>query len=174
MRRRREIFIELTSLLDVILIMLFLILGQARQQTAEALSETEADKERIEALEQEVEGWKRQVITQNLVLDHSQVLTISVDERGQISLERQDHPTASFAYDWDRDTYARNRLRSELHTLLDEAGEDTVFLVFQYDRSEIYRTEYDMISELLQEVRFDAGRKSIPLSILEMDTAPQP
>ena len=35
--KRREIFIELTSLLDVILIMLFILLTQARTRTAQAL-----------------------------------------------------------------------------------------------------------------------------------------
>ena len=52
--RRREIFIELTSLLDVILIMLFVLLTQARSQTTDALAAAEADHARAEAVEQEL------------------------------------------------------------------------------------------------------------------------
>ena len=50
--RRREIFIELTSLLDVILIMLFVLLTQARTQTDAAISskaEAEAAVENVRA-----------------------------------------------------------------------------------------------------------------------------
>ena len=39
--KRREIFIELTSLLDVILIILFVLLTQARTQTADAMAAAE-------------------------------------------------------------------------------------------------------------------------------------
>ena len=45
--RRREIFIELTSLLDVILIMLFVLLTQAKTQTGEALESAEAARARL-------------------------------------------------------------------------------------------------------------------------------
>ena len=50
--RRREIFIELTSLLDVILIMLFVLLTQAKTQTDAAVSsraEAEAAAENVRA-----------------------------------------------------------------------------------------------------------------------------
>ena len=50
------------------------------------------------------------------------------------------------------------------------AGDKAVFLVFQYDRSRIYRTEYDMIRDLLQEVKLEARQREQSLSILELDT----
>ena len=54
--RRREIFLELTSLLDVIMIMLFVLLTQARTQTAEALSAAEADRAAATELRAELSG----------------------------------------------------------------------------------------------------------------------
>ena len=52
--KRREIFIELTSLLDVILIMLFVLLTQAKTQTADALAAAQADRAQVTALEQQL------------------------------------------------------------------------------------------------------------------------
>ena len=43
--KKRTIFIELTSLLDVILIMIFVLLTQAKAQTTEAIEDAAADRE---------------------------------------------------------------------------------------------------------------------------------
>ena len=98
--KRREIFIELTSLLDVILIMIFVLLTQARAQTAKALENQAAEEKTSARLQEEVEdlsasldhAWaelgivqeendqlKRQLMTQDLVLDESLVITIRAD-----------------------------------------------------------------------------------------------
>ena len=58
--RRREIFLELTSLLDVIMIMLFVLLTQARTQTAEALSAAEADRAAATELRAELSGLREE------------------------------------------------------------------------------------------------------------------
>ena len=52
--RRRTIFIELTSLLDVILIMIFILLTQARSQTASALEAAETERMTAAKLEEEL------------------------------------------------------------------------------------------------------------------------
>ena len=182
--KRREIFIELTSLLDVILILLFVLLTQARTQTADALSRAEDSEDRSARLTRQVEEleadnaalretselWRRQLLTQDLVLDNSLVMTISAGEAGDIRLDRDGQTVQTIAYDWERDNYARNALRSALRSLLQDAEDQTVFLVFQYDRSVIYRTEYEMIESLLQEAKLEARQRELALSILELDT----
>ena len=185
--RRREIFIELTSLLDVIMIMLFVLLTQARTQTADALSAAEADRaeaaavraelnelrgelgrtqrERDDARE-EADARRRQLLSEDLVLDNSLVVTISVDERAVIRLESEGQ-TQTVTYRWEDDNYARNALRAALHRAV--AGDKAVFLVFQYDRAVIYRSEYEMIRETMREARLEARERELPLSILELD-----
>ena len=186
--KRREIFIELTSLLDVIMIMLFVLLTQARTQTAQALSAAEADRAestalqtRIDALNaeladaqreldaarEETAALQRQLLSDDLVLDNSRVVTLSAEGRDRIRVEF-DGQSQTVTYRWGDDNYARNALRAALRQAA--AGDKAVFLVFQYDRSAVYRSEYEMIRELLQEAKLEARQRELPLSILELDT----
>ena len=187
--RRREIFIELTSLLDVILIMLFILLTQAKTRTAEALDtaalaesdaaalrmeltaaydEQDALQARIDAQEERADALQRQLWTENLVLDNSLLLTVSVDKSGQIRLETEGE-AETIPYDWAEDTYAKNRLRGLLLDKLKGTDQEAVFLVFQYDRARVYHAEYNMIEDIIQEVKRVARERDIPLSVLELD-----
>ena len=187
--RRRQIFIELTSLLDVILIMLFILLTQAKTRTAEALDtaalaesdaaalrmeltaaydEQDALQARIDAQEERADALQRQLWTENLVLDNSLLLTVSVDKSGQIRLETEGE-AETIPYDWAEDTYAKNRLRGLLLDKLKGTDQEAVFLVFQYDRARVYHAEYNMIEDIIQEVKRVARERDIPLSVLELD-----
>ena len=186
--KRREIFIELTSLLDVILIILFVLLTQARTQTADAMAAAETAREdtaalekalsdaqaqtqalllETEALQEDLGSARRQLMSRDLVLDNSLLLTVSVPERDVIRLETDSSDAQTISYRWEDDNYARNALRAALNTAA--SGDKAVFLVFQYDRAAIYRTEYDMIRELLQELKLSAREREASLSILELD-----
>jgi len=187
--KRRQIFIELTSLLDVILIMLFILLTQAKTRTAEALDtaalaesdaaalrmeltaaydEQDALQARIDAQEERADALQRQLWTENLVLDNSLLLTVSVDKSGQIRLETEGE-AETIPYDWAEDTYAKNRLRGLLLDKLKGTDQEAVFLVFQYDRARVYHAEYNMIEDIIQEVKRVARERDIPLSVLELD-----
>ena len=199
--KKRTIFIELTSLLDVILIMIFVLLTQARAQTAEAIEDAAADRaalkeirrelkdeqaaaasreESLKAeigaleskaadLETQVEELGRQLLTEDLVMDNSLVLTISVAADTSILLEVREGESIRIPYDWNDSTYAVNRLRSLLYEQLGLAEERTVFLVFQYDRTAIYHAEYETILQVVQGTKLEASQKEILLSFIEMD-----
>ena len=195
--KRRQIFIELTSLLDVILIMLFILLTQARTKTAAALetaaqaesnveqvqselaeayeeqdalrAEIDAAAARADAQAERANALERQLWTENIVLDSSLLLTISVDRGGAIRLETEGIELAALAFDWTDDTYARNKLRGLLLEQLRGTDREAVFLVFQYDRARIYHAAYEMIETIIQEVKQEARTRDIPLSVLEMD-----
>ena len=130
--KRREIFIELTSLLDVILIMIFVLLTQAKAQTAKAMDEQAYKEQEAISLQEEVEdlqasldhAWeelgivqeendqlKRQLMTQDLVLDESLVITIRAED-DKIIREIRDGSADSIAYTWGNETYVSNKLRS--------------------------------------------------------------
>ncbi|MBR6114978.1 MAG: hypothetical protein IKQ10_07290 [Oscillospiraceae bacterium] len=181
--RRREIFIELTSLLDVIMIMLFVLLTQARTQTADAIAEAGARQTENTALRQEVEtlrgelvgaqdaaeSARRQLLSQDLVLDNSLVVTVTAADRSAIRLEVEGG-TQTVSYDWENENYARNVLRAALRQQLTDTDRPAVFLVFQYDRDAIYRAQYEMIRDVLQELKLEAARQGSTLNILELDT----
>ena len=202
--KRREIFIELTSMLDVILIILFVLLTQARTQTTDAIAEAEADRSRAAALEQaladsraeaqalrsdsealrreadslqeqsealreEAESVRRQLLSRGLVLENSLVTTVSVSGRTAIRVETDGGDTQSISYRWENDNYSRNALLSALRQALNAGEGRTVFLVFQYDRAAIYRAEYELIRNVLGEIKLDAKQREIPVSVLELD-----
>ena len=201
MRRKRTIFIELTSLLDVILIMIFVLLTQARAQTAEAMEDAAADRSALKevrkelkaeqeaaaqvqeslevqisgleddvaALEEQVDTLGRQVISENLILDNSLVMTVSVAADTAVRLEIRGGETVLIPYDWDDPTYAHNRLRSLLYEQLGFSDGRTVFLVFQYDRTAIYHAEREMILEVIGEIKLSASQEDVLLSFIEMD-----
>ena len=188
--KRRQIFIELTSLLDVILIMLFILLTQARTRTAQALDtaalaessaaqlQTELNaaydresalKAAADAQEERADALQRQLWTENVVLDNSLVLTVSVTKSGDVRLEEVGEDPIPIVYDWEDDTYTRNRLRALLLDKLKTTDREAVFLVFQYDRARVYHAEYEMIEGIIQEVKQEARQRDIPLSVLELD-----
>ncbi len=202
--RRREIFIELTSLLDVILIMLFVLLTQAKTQTADALAAAEEDRAQVTALEQqladsraeadalrtetetlqqeadgllsqaeklqrEADSARRRLLSRDLVLDNSLVLTVSVSDRTTIRLETDGGGEQTISYAWEDDNYARNALLTALRQQMEAGKGQAVFLVFQYDRAVIYRAQYDMIHTILNEIKLDARQRDVPLSVLELD-----
>lgn len=202
--KRREIFIELTSLLDVILIMLFVLLTQAKTQTADALAAAEADRAQVTALEQqladsraetdalrtetetlqqeadgllsraeklqeEADSARRRLLSRDLVLDNSLVLTVSVPDRQQIRLETDGGGSQTISYAWEDDNYARNALLSAVRQQIAAGEGQAVFLVFQYDRSAIYRSQYEMIRDILNEIKLDARQRDAVLSVLELD-----
>ncbi len=188
--RKRTIFIELTSLLDVILIMIFVLLTQARTRTAEALDSAAADQKkaavlqeslqealgreqellvRTESLRAEAEDLKNRLGVRNLVLENSLILTVRAEADSGIRLQKGEAEQTGISYDWADETYAFNRLRSLLMSCLDETEGRAVFIVFQYDRSTIYRTEYEMIIRVIQELKLEAKNAEIPLSFIEMD-----
>ncbi len=188
--KRRQIFIELTSLLDVILIMLFILLIQARNTTAQALdtateaessaaalqaelaaayAEQDALRAAADAETERADALERQLWTENIVLDNSLLLTVSVDKAGNVRLETEGQGQIAIAYDWSDDVYAQNRLRGLLLDKLKHTDREAMFLVFQYDRARIYHAEYEMIESIIQEVKQEARQRDIPLSVLEMD-----
>ena len=191
--KRREIFIELTSLLDVILIMIFVLLTQAKTQTARVLdeqkdlsaaasrleSQLEETEEELETAHQELLSLKTenrqlnlQVLTQDLVLDESMVITIRA-ENGTIVREVRDGASDSVTYTWGNETYVSNKLKSLLLQDLDECEKSAVFIVFQYDRASIYQNEYQMIESLIQEIKTTAKEMDLPLSLMELDLGEQ-
>ncbi len=187
--RKREIFIELTSLLDVILIMLFVVLGQARTQTDEALDKSAQAQTQIEAMEQELERakdenelldaelgkYRRQELSLGVVEENSLIVTISVQQGDTryILVELQGGESQSIALDAQDTNYIRNKLSTTVSNLISDSGKETVFVVFQYERQSIYQSEYRLIGAVVQELKAEAKEKDIALNYIETDILEQ-
>ena len=183
LRRRREIPVELTSLLDVILIMLFVLLLQARTQTEQAQSYAAESTERQAAIEQRLEqaeaeraeavrerdALSRRILTDQIVLENSVILTLSVGEDRSILAEVENGGNRSIGYAWEEDGEAAEQLRSFCRDFLRTAAGKSVFLVFLYDRNRIYHAEYEMIASVVRQIREEAVQAGIAFSTVEAD-----
>ena len=188
--RKRQIFIELTSLLDVILIMLFMILMQARNQTNVVLAEAEemikssqmAEQELIlvqaeknelmlqyDILQENYNTLGRQVLTDNIVLDNSLVITVSTKDDNSILLETAGRQPIVISYEWNDENYAANSLRTEITNLVNQDSKESIFFVFQYDRSKVYNSEYNLICGIVQDVKQFAKTTGKWLNYIEID-----
>lgn len=175
MRKRKSVIVELTSLLDVIFIMLFMVMNQSQTAAEEAQSDAAAEvaaaQVQVEAMEEEVEGY-RVIIDEveadrlNLesiknklnsyevfeeyatiisvsVLDHSYKRTIIVENGGE---------TVNTDFSWDNMDYAESSLNETLNSCIKDS-ENPVFIVFSYNGDNIYRQDYNMVSEVMTEVQ---------------------
>ena len=175
MRKRKSVIVELTSLLDVIFIMLFMVMNQSQTAAEEAQSDAAAEvaaaQVQVEAMEEEVEGY-RVIIDEveadrlNLesiknklnsyevfeeyatiisvsVLDHSYKRTIIVENGGE---------TVNTDFSWDNMDYAESSLNETLNSCIKDS-ENPVFIVFSYNGDNIYRQDYNMVSEVMTKVQ---------------------
>ena len=190
--RRREIFIELTSLLDVILIMLFVLLMQAKTQTGAAvesaaaaetavqaaqaeLSAVEAERDAIaedrDRIADELGVFQREGITVGVVEENSLVVTLSVQGRDAryIRIEPRGASAQSVRIDTEDENYTFNSLHAKLSQLITDAGKETVFVVFQYDRGAIYQAEYTLVGRVLLQLKQETKSADIALNYIETD-----
>ena len=163
--------LELTSLLDVIMIVMFLILMQSRNQvnTANmAATESSAAKEEMAsemaALKAENESLKRLTNGRAAADANSDVISISLQsgENGrEILLESTPEGSASAAdtesisLTWDNRNYASNALYAALSRRIHESTAQVVFLIFEYDRNDIYQSDYTLIMDAIQRQKQD-------------------
>jgi uncharacterized protein YggU (UPF0235/DUF167 family) len=165
--RSRGIIIELTSLLDVILIVLFLILVQSEQKVhianaaaTESISQTEqltAELERqstaYENLQSEFDGLKRTIVGQTVVADNTMVIAIHLQPAAQgrvITLQADDNDAVPILIDWTNQNYAANALHAALSEQVRLSEAQVVFIVFTYDRENIYQADYTLVRNAIQ------------------------
>lgn len=177
MKRRKQILLELTPLLDVILIMLFYILMQstqaadARQEEADreigAMQEqmaavsagAEAAAAEAESREQELTDsltYAQEVLYGYEAFDaYAQILTIYVSngKDGARTIHVSDGTEdMQVSYDWDNMRYGRNGFKEILTEKISQSGEEMpVFAVFHYNDAQIYRQDYQLVTEVLGE-----------------------
>lgn len=166
--RNRSIIIELTALLDVIIIMMFVILVQSGNQVetaqasaAELAAKQEALLEEYALLTEEAEELRtendrlgRWVDGRATADENSHVITLSVrntPERRFIVVESEGVENARIPLSWDNGQYAANALYAELTSSIQKSSRQVVFLVFHYDRAAIYQTDYMLVHNAIQQ-----------------------
>lgn len=175
MRKRKSVIVELTSLLDVIFIMLFMVMNQSQTAAEEAQSnaaaEVAAAQVQVEAMEEEVEGYrviideveadrlnlesiKNKLNSYEVFEEYATIISVSVLDHSYkrtIVVENGGEAvTADFS--WDNMDYAENTLDEMLNSCIKDS-ENPVFIVFSYNGDKIYRQDYNMVSEVMTQVQ---------------------
>ena len=176
MKRRRDVAIELTPLLDVILILLFLILSgsQATNKKVKEDADTrvESMQETIDGLDSQLSAYKIQV--DNLSTDNSKltsmlegfkgfseyakivdITTRYPEERKEVSgrqlLIDDSGKWITVEYDKDSLVYGYDTTKTYIRELLETNKDTPVFIVFSYDDKTKTR-DVSEISELISEL----------------------
>ena len=155
-KRNRSITADLTPLLDVIFILLFLILIRNAEavdakaaEAEEKIAEAQAQIAEAEALQENVQ--ERLTEYESLLAD-AEIFYISIlpEETGRTLQVIRDNSTESFHFDWDSTEAAWQFLQESVETKVGRAGQDKqVFLVFTYDGNKLYQSDFEMVSEVL-------------------------
>ncbi len=181
MRKRKSVIVELTSLLDVIFIMLFMVMNQSQTAAEEAQSnaaaEVAAAQVQVEAMEEEVEGYriiideveadrlnlesiKNKLNSYQVFEEYASIISVSVLDHSykRTIMVENGGEAVNTDFNWDNMDYAESTLAETLNSCIKDS-ENPVFIVFSYDGDKIYRQDYNMISEVMTEVQ--GGYKNV-------------
>lgn len=156
---KRSPVIEMTALLDVIMILMFLVLAGASQSVEDLkrdYTSSEALEERISGLEVQNESLIRRLNSFTVLERSCLVITLSVtrneDGSRSVLLECEGRDSQTIELTWFNLQYVKNTLSAQTAKIIDAAlpQYQAVFIVFQYDRNVIYQTDYRLISNVIQ------------------------
>jgi len=145
-RKRRNIITDLTPLLDVIFIILFLILIQstkvskqqvkeAKQSANDAMVELKEAREKLDVYEQLLSGSK------------IYYFTIENDKKRKLIISDGSVET-SYEFTWDTIDECSEYLAETIEEYSSDATDSVpVFLIFKYDANTLYQADYSMINK---------------------------
>lgn len=173
--KKRQIILELTPLLDVILILLFAVLIQSRMKVAassDLVRDTNAEKAGIEQelneTKKELAKVKNRTISLGAIEENSLLITMTV-EAASVHRVALDVEGESIYVNLTDDNDVSDKILESLRLAIQSGGKESVFLIFQYDRNRIYHQEYEKISQAVEELKPLLAEDSVILNYIEVD-----
>lgn len=175
MRKRKTVIVELTSLLDVIFIMLFMVMNksEAASEAAQKKAEDEiaAADMIVSEMEETVSGYedilketeeernnlanvKNRLESYESFDEYAKILSVYIVDGGykrSINVAAGEEIFTA-DYSWDNMDYAGSELKKSLTEHIGD-GKTPVFISFSYNGDKIYRQDYNMITEVMTEVQ---------------------
>lgn len=167
MRRRQNVIIELTPLLDVIMIMLFLIMTRSSDAAAKQMEQADKDVKTYEQQAEEAKAENEILVTENAELkgklasiesfeEFATIISVTVvmGEGGERTIVVNCGDKDEYiSYNWDNTRFGENSLKATLNKLTN--GEGPKFISFTYDETKIYNVDYEMISSVTADLMGD-------------------
>jgi hypothetical protein len=153
--KKRDIILDFTSLLDVIMILLFIVMSNTAVASANVSEELTEAKSEISELEYKLQTQSAAeesyavyssdaviVTMYNTEKDGSHILHLFRGENGEDPVEIMlgENSTGN----------TRTRIRTYITDILETAENSPVYIVFQYDKYTIYRSEFEAIGDELR------------------------
>ena len=175
--KKRQIILELTPLLDVILILLFAVLIQSRLKVAASSDEIRETKSQQALVEKELNETKKELarvknrqISLGVVEENSLIITMTVDassvHRVQLDVEGE-----TVYVNLTEDKNISEKIFTTLQDTIQSFQKESIFLVFQYDRTKIYHQEYEAITQAVEELKPALSEEGVYLNYIEVDVS---
>lgn len=165
--KRRNTVIDLTSLLDVILILLFLILMGASASVERVQESAAADKAQIAqlvsdnaVLQEEKEKLQRDLDGYIYLDAHARFINVFIEhlqgDAREVCVESGED-IRKFTLTWQNAAVVRTALTKALSSMCEiqqtEDGEQVAYILLRYDRSRIYQADYALLSGVIASVK---------------------
>jgi len=154
---KKGLIIELTPLLDVILIMLFFIITTSTNNVNNANNDNNSPSnlqeanEQIKELNEKVNSYA--ILDENALVITMSLKTTSSDKR-ILTVKDENKTIEKIELTWDNSNYASNSLQSILTSQIKSQSDyQVVFLVLQYDKSTVYNSDYKLASNILTQMQ---------------------
>lgn len=154
--------INLTSLLDVLFCILFIVMlaNNQNEESMAAQSQAQIDqlKGEIAELENQITVYHNQMGSYDLYYTEAVIVSVqNVLKNGShhliISKGLEKEEIAAFPMGLDRLEYIKQRIRSEVTKLIEAADEQPIYIVFYCDTANIYTRESHAVRAVLEELQ---------------------
>ncbi|MBQ8613962.1 MAG: hypothetical protein IJ416_07095 [Ruminiclostridium sp.] len=175
MKKRKSVIVELTSLLDVIFIMLFMVMNRSQNAAAQAQNtaaqEIAAAQSQVQTMQEEVDGYREimdeveaereKLQTMNSKLnsyevfdEYATIVSVFVIDNTYKRTIKVDNSVeaVNIDFDWDNMDYAGKSLEEALNSCINDSV-NPVFIVFSYNGDKLYRQDYNLVSETMTSVQ---------------------
>ena len=159
--RKKDIVLDFTSLLDVIMILLFIVISNTATASAKVSEEAQQTKDDLTAAEAEISDLEYRLQKKEAAEESYEIYTSEAVIVTMFNSEKEDaHILTVFTGENSEDTTeipmgenntqnTKKRIRSYIGEILNDTDGQPVYIVFRYDKYTIYRSEFEAVREEL-------------------------
>lgn len=165
--KKRDIILDFTSLLDVIMIMLFLVMGSLSEISAENTEAAKQAEQQLQQANEEISELQETIHMQESIRDsyavyqsEAVIITMRNSVRGGSHLllvsegeNAENLMTVPLGENTVNNT--RTRVNNYIRDILEQTENQPVYIVFYYDKYSIYRSEFDAVTAELEIMQRD-------------------
>lgn len=163
--KRRDLVLDFTSLLDVIMILLFVVISNTGKVSAEAIEENNQLKDELEEKQQIVEKYEQQISTIENISDsyevyQSQAIILTINNYRsndqhilQIAQGEAFNDAKEIVLGINSFDNTRAQLSGYVKNVLASIDNQPIYIVYHLDSESIYKSEYEVVVSELEKLQ---------------------